>query len=634
MTKLAPNLFDRRFADLMEIGRAKLRSIAPEWTDHNAHDPGITLMELLAWVSEAQLYSLSRQRRDEREAYAALLGIAPTGTQPSCGYIWPVQGPADAVNTFAQNAVLPPDAVIVPLHLDAPVFHPAASILWTPGRITSLISRPSGGTEKDLTSANQRASVRFCPFGESGSPRDALRITFACREDQGINGKAFGSARWSLGVLADPSLLANTAGTLAKATLPQLTAFLINGEERLPVPLTDHSQGMLASGHLLFDFSELKLPSEFTLELRSRNGFPRPPRLLKIEANVIPIQQGRSIPWEQHEATGRPNWNFKLDSEDGLSFAMGEEPVIIDVTEASGSRTWKRICSLAEADPKSEVFEFDRDSREVHFGNGINGRIPPARAIVEVTYRVSDGDRGNVARKRQWHVAGFAGAYGTNLEAITTGDDAATMADQRRTGRTRYREAHALITNNDIEAAALALPLLEVARAWVTKGRDRSGRILLFAMRTRLDKNEPSEIPETRRWLDAIERSLAPQIPLGSRLVVRAPRYADFGIQAVVEAGTGLDPAEVQRDIELRLAKNLALAAPPDGGTPRRFGVPVSLSDVRGWLRQTPGVHRLEEVKLTGASIHNDRVAVGRAGLPRWRPELGNIQVRRPGGAR
>ena len=53
MSKLAPDLFQKRFQHLMEIGRAQLPSLAPEWTDHNAHDPGITLMELLAWKTEA-----------------------------------------------------------------------------------------------------------------------------------------------------------------------------------------------------------------------------------------------------------------------------------------------------------------------------------------------------------------------------------------------------------------------------------------------------------------------------------------------------------------------------------------------------------------------------------------------------
>ena len=89
MSELAPNLFDRRFQDLVEMGRARLPGLAPEWTDHNAHDPGITLMELLAWVAEAQLYSLGHMRRDERVAYAALLGLAPEGTRPARGLIWP-----------------------------------------------------------------------------------------------------------------------------------------------------------------------------------------------------------------------------------------------------------------------------------------------------------------------------------------------------------------------------------------------------------------------------------------------------------------------------------------------------------------------------------------------------------------
>src|SRR3954470_13841697 len=89
MKSLAPDLFQRRFSQLMEIGRARLRPLAPEWTDHNAHDPGITLMELLAWVAEAQLYSLSHLRQDERASYAALLGLAETGTRGARGLIWP-----------------------------------------------------------------------------------------------------------------------------------------------------------------------------------------------------------------------------------------------------------------------------------------------------------------------------------------------------------------------------------------------------------------------------------------------------------------------------------------------------------------------------------------------------------------
>src|SRR6185295_7541489 len=113
MSKLTPNLFQRRFQDLVEVGRARLPSLAPEWTDHNAHDPGITLMELLAWVAEAQLYSLSRVRRDERVAYAALLGISPHGTQGASGMIWSDRlAPDSPVSTYRKSLVLTEKTVV------------------------------------------------------------------------------------------------------------------------------------------------------------------------------------------------------------------------------------------------------------------------------------------------------------------------------------------------------------------------------------------------------------------------------------------------------------------------------------------------------------------------------------------
>src|SRR5262249_39493368 len=55
-----PNLDDRRYADLVEEARSLIPTYAPEWTDHNASDPGITLIELFAFISEMLLYRLNR----------------------------------------------------------------------------------------------------------------------------------------------------------------------------------------------------------------------------------------------------------------------------------------------------------------------------------------------------------------------------------------------------------------------------------------------------------------------------------------------------------------------------------------------------------------------------------------------
>lgn len=68
-----PNLDDRRYADLVEEARALIPTYAPEWTDHNEVDPGITLIELFAYLSEMLLYRLNRVTDDNRYAFLKLL---------------------------------------------------------------------------------------------------------------------------------------------------------------------------------------------------------------------------------------------------------------------------------------------------------------------------------------------------------------------------------------------------------------------------------------------------------------------------------------------------------------------------------------------------------------------------------
>lgn len=78
-----PNLDDRRWADLVDEGRALIPLYAPEWTDHNVHDPGITLMELLAWVAEMDIYQLNRVAEQHRRNFLALVGIEPEPPRPA-----------------------------------------------------------------------------------------------------------------------------------------------------------------------------------------------------------------------------------------------------------------------------------------------------------------------------------------------------------------------------------------------------------------------------------------------------------------------------------------------------------------------------------------------------------------------
>src|SRR4051812_21011775 len=68
-----PNLDDRRWRDLVEEGRSLIPAWAPEWTDHNPSDPGITLIELFAYLTEMQLYQVDRISKSSLEAFWRLL---------------------------------------------------------------------------------------------------------------------------------------------------------------------------------------------------------------------------------------------------------------------------------------------------------------------------------------------------------------------------------------------------------------------------------------------------------------------------------------------------------------------------------------------------------------------------------
>src|SRR2546423_5621589 len=68
-----PNLDDRRYADLFEEARSLIPSYAPEWTNHNPSDPGITLVELFAYLTEMLVYRVNRVTDDNMRAFLKLI---------------------------------------------------------------------------------------------------------------------------------------------------------------------------------------------------------------------------------------------------------------------------------------------------------------------------------------------------------------------------------------------------------------------------------------------------------------------------------------------------------------------------------------------------------------------------------
>ncbi|MDH3446050.1 MAG: hypothetical protein OEN50_19155 [Deltaproteobacteria bacterium] len=68
-----PNLDDRTYDDLVEEAIAMLPRYAPAWTNHNPSDPGITLIELLAYFTELFIYRLNRLTKETKIKFLQLL---------------------------------------------------------------------------------------------------------------------------------------------------------------------------------------------------------------------------------------------------------------------------------------------------------------------------------------------------------------------------------------------------------------------------------------------------------------------------------------------------------------------------------------------------------------------------------
>jgi hypothetical protein len=69
----AGHLDDRTFDDLVQEALSLLPAWAPDWTNHNPSDPGITMVELLAYFTEILIYRLGRVTPRTRLQFVRLL---------------------------------------------------------------------------------------------------------------------------------------------------------------------------------------------------------------------------------------------------------------------------------------------------------------------------------------------------------------------------------------------------------------------------------------------------------------------------------------------------------------------------------------------------------------------------------
>lgn len=605
------------FDELVTLGRSMIPTLAPSWTDHNIHDPGIMLMELMAWIAEAQMYSMDRLRRDERAAYANLLGIMPNGPTPARGLVWP----AVDKTPWADGTVVKQGSRISANLSTVPDFFASYDVQLTTAKLTRVETRFADGTSHDWTLVNEQQSATFMPFGDSAQSNVHLVLTFQWTAPASQTESAPLSLGWQIVSDAAPPATQRLKRSNLKVVLSDA-----DGDRRIS-GIADSTGGLLQSGVLLISPGHIAPRNgKFRLILESASGgFPRAPRVRRIGLNVLPMGQTEQVQdTPAPTGLGMPNQQYILAQDGFIFLGSGANDLQISTQENGQSMAWTLTDNLQNSAPGDRHFELDPGLGILTFGNGVNGMLVPAGAPIEVQYKISAGSAGNIQAALQWSVEGVAGAFGTNPEPMTGGSDATSLDALRDRAREATDLNRPLVTASDVQLAALSFADLDVTRA-VEMPRDAKqpvgSRLLVVAGPHDPGASGP-DLAESTEFLKAVRRRIEPRLPLGQRLRVESPKYVPVKITATLTAVRNADPSVVQAAVVQELQQRVAIVkAGGEGQWP--LNKPVTVRSVQGWLRRVPGVAQVVDVNVSAGKF-------GPSTLPDLEISANSITVTRP----
>ncbi len=529
------DLDDQRFEDIVREAEGRLPWLCPPWTDHNAHDPGITILELMAWFKETLQYEINRIGP---ETGRRLLELTGTRLRP--------ERASECALDIAPEA--PPRLPLTPLETpEGVVFELAEEI---PARRAALrrvlVRRPKRKEAVDVTEMLSGGAV-IQPFefgGEAGSslvmdfsarPERELRLWFEVREPEGVRrNEPDGDTEdprvlvWELSgagrvtPLRDETLSLSRSGyvtlpltegwTPAEAGLYRLTVRQTDAgcEER--VRLT----GIAAGRYLARQTESRARAYRFTVRpekscrvtLRSAQAgrgdaavFLRTPegwrqlgdyRLQRGDEGVLITLNASSAAADGEEnllvscldtvylrdllfdATGRPGESFRLNL-GGRSLLTEQLTLMCQTLCEDGvvrPAPWRCVDDLALCGPRDRVFVYDRERETLTVGDGAHGAlIAPGPGAVLVAEELLSLCGGGNIPANASLRFSDDGEEVPNAEAAG-GSEAESLAEGRGRLLRRLEDTRKCVSAKDYERQALRTPGLRVAGARALPGYD------------------------------------------------------------------------------------------------------------------------------------------------------------------
>jgi predicted phage baseplate assembly protein len=609
-----PNLDDRRFQDLVDDAKRLVQQRCPEWTDHNVSDPGVTLIELFAWMTDQLVYRLNRVPDRNYVKFLELIGVTlfpPTAARTQVT-LWLTSPQTDTVRIPAGT-----QAATVRTETDeAIVFATIEDLPIVPCSLTELGSIVDAKTYRDQMAALEKGTGLYC-FKEVPAPGDALYIGLSDAVPSNAVRLRFKCDIEGVGV--DP-------------TRPPLVWEAWNGEDWETCELdSDTTGGLNRDGDVIIHVPKGHVTSLIAKHragwIRGRvteladgqPGYGASPNITSLAAITIggtadAVNAELVSEEDLGESEGVPGQHFALKRG---PVVPADEPAILDVSGPDGWVEWQEVSDIAASGPDDRHFILDVSAGEVRFGPAVRepdgtlrryGAVPAKSARLRLrAYRTGGGRKGNVA-KGALTVLKSSIPFVSRVENRRAGEggvDGEDLDNAKVRGPIRLRTRGRAVTTEDFEHLAReAAP--EVARVRAVAAGDGadagSVRVLVVPTATardgwlRFDQLVPTE--ETlQKITDRLEESRV----IGTRAIVEPPVYRGVTVVAKLKARGRQNPTRLQESaLQALYAYFDPITGGPDGsGWP--FGRPVNVGEVYSVLQGLHGTELVEDARLFGA---------------------------------
>jgi len=635
----------RSFQEIVDHARRVIPRYCPEWTDHNLSDPGITLLELFAWMTEVMLYRLNRVPEEMYERFLELLGVQREPPVAATTHVTFYVSAASAGVIRAGTEVATPRT-----EFDEPIVFTTLADVTTPATSLRRVARRQAGA--DIVDADADADGYVSIFGDPPGENDELLLGLAgdlrgcsialrieCRRGEASHlDPRHPPYRWEYQTAQDTwkdLVLLDGTGTGRRIRV---------GEDPDPAGGFADVRGTVYL-HIPRDLAvaDEKGEPRSWIRIRHLGSYQRSPRVRFVRCDAVASTvAARHFRTNANEilgkSTGQPGQRFALYDRPALrregaphELTVRRQPDRLSNGHAGGE-LWQEVPDFSASSAEDRHFVIDYTRGEVRFGPAVPGRsgevqqygaVPAAGSTIIVhSYEGGGGVRGNVRegsitqlRSAVPYVVGVA-----NHEDARGGLDAESLEATRMRALGVIRGSHALITKNDYEL--LPAYVTDVARC-IPVTRDEDRRIPSGEVRLIVIPNLPRPPEEPIADIDLqvppalqeqVARVLDERRAIGTRWQLLAPQ--DYVHRFTLEVGavcipTTAAPYEGPIVVERAVRALYAYFHPVTGG-PNGRGFPVgegiSQGAIAAALHGVPGISYVAGMQVSDGTSREQMV--------------------------